>query len=84
MDCDEGYTAEPADDHPKCKACGINIPEARLEALPNVKTCVDHSDETPYFGLEVYPHKTGGFVIKTKLENQEQVRQMKRAYKRSR
>jgi RNA polymerase-binding transcription factor DksA len=31
----------------KCKVCGEPIPEARLEALPDVETCVKHSDEKP-------------------------------------
>jgi RNA polymerase-binding transcription factor DksA len=30
-----------------CKICDEPIPQARLEAIPNVQTCVVHSDEKP-------------------------------------
>lgn len=31
-----------------CTHCGIEIPAARLEALPETKTCVEHSSVQPY------------------------------------
>ena len=27
----------------KCEVCGEEIPEARLEANPSAKTCIEHS-----------------------------------------
>ena len=68
----------------KCKTCDNEIPQARIEALPNTDTCVEHSEETPYVGYNVYYHKTAPEVIKTKAKNTEAIRQMRRAYKRSR
>ena len=32
-------------DEIRCKVCNELIPEGRLEAIPNVQTCVKHSDE---------------------------------------
>ncbi len=29
----------------KCKVCNQPIPQARIDALPGVTTCVKHSDE---------------------------------------
>jgi hypothetical protein len=36
----------------KCIACGIEIPEGRLKALPGTKTCVQHST-TERFAVNV-------------------------------
>lgn len=30
-----------------CKSCNIQIPPARLDALPSTEFCVDHSAEKP-------------------------------------
>jgi len=32
----------------KCKKCGEEISKARLEALPDTKTCIKCSDVKPY------------------------------------
>lgn len=32
----------------KCIVCSNVIPEGRVKALPNVRTCVEHSTATPY------------------------------------
>lgn len=34
------------DERRTCVVCGASIPSERIEALPYVKTCVDHSQET--------------------------------------
>jgi hypothetical protein len=31
----------------KCKVCGARIPAGRIEAIPEVDTCVDHSEAVP-------------------------------------
>jgi hypothetical protein len=31
-----------------CKVCGVEIPEARLKALPGTKTCVNHSTASKF------------------------------------
>ena len=32
----------------KCTVCNLIIPEGRLKALPNARTCVEHSTASPY------------------------------------
>ena len=41
----------------KCSVCGTEIPEARVKALPNTTTCVQHST-TERFGLNIVQHGT--------------------------
>src|SRR5262245_12321481 len=43
---------------PKCHFCGNDIPKARLEALPDTKTCLSCSQEEPVKGHMVWNHKT--------------------------
>lgn len=31
-----------------CKVCGIEIPEARVKALPQTTTCINHSTATKF------------------------------------
>ena len=33
----------------KCKICNAIIPAGRLKALPNTRTCVEHSNEERYY-----------------------------------
>lgn len=37
----------------KCKICELEIPEARLKALPGVKTCVEHSEVEKKVGVPI-------------------------------
>lgn len=67
-----------------CQYCFERIPDSRLKILPDTSYCVKHSQEKGYYGLQEYPHKTGGFIVKTKGDNEEGIRQMQRAYKRAR
>lgn len=46
----------------KCKRCGVEIPAARLAALPYTKTCVSCSSEQPVRGHMITPHKTGSHI----------------------
>ena len=32
----------------RCVVCDTMIPEGRVKALPNTRTCVEHSTATPY------------------------------------
>lgn len=32
----------------QCVVCKVEIPEARIKALPQTRTCVEHSTATPY------------------------------------
>lgn len=36
-----------------CKVCGEEIPEGRIKALPEVETCVEHSDVEKEKGLKI-------------------------------
>jgi hypothetical protein len=41
-----------------CIKCGAEIPEARLKALPNAKTCIDCSDTGRVAGFPIISGKT--------------------------
>jgi transcription initiation factor TFIIIB Brf1 subunit/transcription initiation factor TFIIB len=41
-----------------CKICGEIIPEGRVKALPNVETCVEHSEAKKKLGFGVITSKT--------------------------
>lgn len=45
-----------------CINCGIEIPEARLIALPGILTCVKCSSTPKVQGFTVIEHKTGNYV----------------------
>ena len=69
----------------KCRACGVEIPEARLEAIPGVQTCVQHSDAKAYVGYPVQmAGKTCSDVVIHRGGDEEAIRQMRRAYRRER
>ncbi len=40
-----------------CIVCGIEIPEARVKALPKTKTCVDHSKAGRVAGYQIITGK---------------------------
>ena len=67
-----------------CTGCGDSIPEARLKAIPDTKSCVNCSKTQPYKGYMVYGHKTGGSLVAIRPEESENIRQADRANKRSR
>lgn len=68
----------------RCKTCDEEIPQARLECIPDTETCVKHSTVKGYLGVLEFGHKTGGYVVKVDPSNEEGVRRMWRAYHRSR
>lgn len=69
---------------PACDTCKQMIPMERLEILPHTTTCVKHSREAGYVGVQVFSHKTAPEVAKVKADNKEAVRQLWRGYNRSR
>ena len=73
-----------ADGYPRCEHCKIPIPFGRLELLPDTTTCVKHSTEAGYVGVNIFAHKTAPEVMMVKGDNEESVRQMWRAYHRKR
>lgn len=41
-----------------CTVCGEIIPEGRVKALPNITTCVEHSNAKKKLGFSVITGKT--------------------------
>lgn len=71
----------------QCVTCGCVIPEGRVKALPNTRTCVAHSNVQAYVGMNVYSHKTAPelALIDPNSENAlEVMRQAERANVRAR
>ena len=67
-----------------CAKCGSEIPEMRLEALPNTTRCVKCSDEKGYKGYMVFDHKTAPNIVLVPKEDEEAIRIADRANARSR
>ena len=67
-----------------CLDCDNEIPAARLEALPDVKYCVNCSDKHTerIVGRMIYNHKTAGEVIFA--SGKENIRRLNREYARAR
>lgn len=68
----------------KCQSCNADIPQARLDAVPDTQYCVKCADKhaPPTLVCMDYTHKTAGeFVIAVGDEN---VRRLDRQNKRSR
>lgn len=70
-----------------CEKCGKEIPQERLEILPDTKTCKDCSTFSCHSRM-FYSHKTAGEVQTIASDNvanySDAKRQMDRAYKRAR
>lgn len=45
-----------------CSGCGCVIPQARLEALPKIDTCVNCSTAQPVGAIDIIYHKTGNTI----------------------
>lgn len=69
---------------PSCDTCGKKILYSRLETLPETTTCVKHSREAGYVGVNVYAHKTAPVVAMVKGDREESVRQLWNGYNRKR
>ena len=68
----------------KCFDCGNEIPEARLQAVPDTDYCVKCADKhtEPVVGRMIYNHKTAGEVIFAR--GKENIRRLNREYERAR
>jgi hypothetical protein len=57
--------------HQDCEHCGAEIPEARLEAMPDAKHCVNCADlfTMKPVGRILYNHKTAGELYIAKDSN---------------
>lgn len=67
-----------------CVHCSCEIPEVRLEILPDTTSCVSCSEKNPpkMVARMIYNHKTAGEVIVAK--GSENVRRLQREYARAR
>ena len=45
-----------------CIFCNNQIPETRIQAIPDTQTCVKCSDAKKVLGFTVVEHKTGNWV----------------------
>lgn len=45
-----------------CNVCNEQIPQGRLKAKPDARTCVEHSNTSRYSGRMVIHHKTGNEI----------------------
>ena len=68
----------------KCFDCGSEIPEARLQAVPDTDYCVKCADKhtEPVVGRMIYNHKTAGEVVFAR--GKENIRRLNREYSRAR
>lgn len=69
-----------------CEECSQPIGQARLEAIPGTTfcvTCAGTKGPRPVAFMN-YAHKTAGSIIVVDGNNQEHVRQARRAYERKR
>jgi len=74
----------------KCDECGVLLAVGRMQSIPGVRFCVNHSKEGRYIGVPLYAHKTAASVAMVKADPTaadglgESVRQLMNGYKRKR
>jgi len=68
----------------KCRICSCNIPNERLEILPETDTCVEHSDVESYVGFMVYQDKCTPEFVAINPKNKEALRLARAADERER
>ena len=68
----------------ECRICGIDIPTARIEAIPATTTCVKCSSVKSGHGFMVFSHKTAPELVMISPDDTESIRQAQRSNKRSR
>jgi hypothetical protein len=67
-----------------CDTCFNDIPQARLEAIPETTTCVNCSRETKKVGFMDWYHKTAPELVMISPDNKENLRRAQRVNARSR
>jgi len=68
----------------RCVVCGTEIPQERLEALPNTQYCVECSQEKRHRVFPMYSHKTAPELVIISANDTEAIRRAERANRRSR
>lgn len=67
-----------------CDNCKKQIPQARLEVLPNANTCVNCSDVKPMVGFMDWYHKTAPELVMISSGDKENLRRAQRINARAR
>lgn len=67
-----------------CVCCNSVIPPGRIEAIPDVSTCVKCSKVKPYVGFMDWYHKTAPEIVIIPAEDRENIRRASRISCRSR
>jgi hypothetical protein len=67
-----------------CDTCSEEIPQARLEAIPETTTCVKCSREEKRVGFMDWYHKTAPELVMVSTDNKENLRRAQRVNARSR
>lgn len=73
-----------SDSNRYCVNCSCVIPSGRIEAIPNVTTCVKCSKVKPYVGFMDWYHKTAPEIVIIPAEDIENIRRATRISSRSR
>ena len=67
-----------------CDTCFDEIPQARIEAIPETTTCVNCSREQKKVGFMDWYHKTAPELVMISPDNKENLRRAQRVNARSR
>jgi len=67
-----------------CEVCGYDIPQERLDVLPETKVCVNCTTEEKVQGLMVWSHKTAPCIVIFHPSEKEAIRRAKRFDARAR
>jgi malate/lactate dehydrogenase len=62
----------------KCIKCGVEIPKARLKALPGTKTCVNHSSAEKKVGTPIMIGEGDHTCIELNIMDAEEYRQIEK------
>jgi hypothetical protein len=68
----------------KCVKCDNEIPQGRLDIFPDTWYCSGCTAEEPYYGINVFDHKTGGRLVYVRREAAQAVETLQRFNKRAR
>ena len=68
----------------KCIKCNTQIPEERLEAIPDTLHCVNCSDVKKKVGFMDFYHKTAPELVLVNPDSKEDLRRAKRVFERRR
>lgn len=68
----------------KCEICDSEIPQERLDVIPETRVCVNCTTEERVEGMMVFDHKTAPRIVIFHPSEKEAIRQAKRFGTRAR